>query len=279
VAGTIGDGEQDSADGVQSGPFVKAMRRFADDADVRAVVLRIDSPGGSALASDKMWHAVRRVAKRKPVIVSIGDMAASGGYYIACAGSEIFASRSSIVGSIGVVGGKIVGEKLSARLGVHSTTLARGRNANWLSPVARFSPSERAALLRALNATYAIFLERVRDGRKLSPERLDQVAEGRIMSGKRAEQGGLVDRTGGLSAALAQARSKASLPADSPTEIWPRERSVFNRISNALSGASESQSALEQLLAPVLSKSALAGALLRADGMPLAMLPFTFELR
>jgi protease-4 len=278
--GTIGDGESESADGVQSGPFVKAMRRIADDQEVQALVLRISSPGGSALASDKMWHAVKRVAKRKPVIVSIGDMAASGGYYVACAGTEILAEPSSIVGSIGVVGGKIVGEALASKIGVRSTALARGQNANWMSPLTRFSDSERIALTRALDETYAIFLSRVRDGRKLEPAKLDAVAQGRIMSGRRAEQGGLVDRAGGLTEALASARSKASLPADSPVEVWPKERSFLSRLTTAVSGASDHTQLVEHLLpsARELLRHPLTTLLLSGDASPLAVLPLALDI-
>lgn len=282
VDGQIGDGEHEGADGVQSGPFVKAMRRYADDTKVRAVVLRIDSPGGSALASDKMWHAVRRVAKRKPVIVSIGDMAASGGYYIACAGSEIFASPNSIVGSIGVVGGKIVGQELADKLGVHRAAIVRGKNANWLSPLSRFTDSERAAFQRLLNETYATFLSRVREGRKLEGDRLMQVAEGRIMSGKRATEGGLVDRAGGLTVALEHARKKTGLAHDAPTEVWPEERSIFARLTSAIS-ESEARSPLASLealpFASALVRSPLVQALLRGETAPLAALPFAFELK
>jgi protease IV len=279
VDGTIGESDNEAADGIQSGPFVKAMRRYADDKNVKAVVLRIDSPGGSALASDKMWHAVRRVVKRKPVIVSIGDMAASGGYYIACAGSEIFASPSSIVGSIGVVGGKIVVDKLAEQLGVHGATLTRGRNANWLSPTSRFSDSERAALQRALQETYGIFVSRVREGRKLSDEEISNVAEGRIMSGKRATEGKLVDRAGGLHEALAHARSKAGVTDDDAIEVWPQERSFFSRLSSAMSGSSETRALLGQWLLPErLSQSALLQLLLAGNDKPLAVLPFALEL-
>ncbi|HET6335074.1 MAG TPA: signal peptide peptidase SppA [Polyangiales bacterium] len=278
VAGTIGESDNEGADGVQSGPFVKAMRKYADDVNVKGVVLRIDSPGGSALASDKMWHAVRRVAKRKPVIVSVGDMAASGGYYIACAGTEIFASPTSIVGSIGVVGGKIVVDKLAAQLGVHATTLTRGKNANWLSPTSRFSDSERAALQRALEETYGIFVSRVREGRKLSDAEISTVAEGRIMSGKRATEGKLVDREGTLYDAIAHLRDKTGVSDKDAIEVWPKDRSIFSRLSNAMSGGSESRALLGQLLPDVLPKSPLAALLLSGDTKPLAVLPFSLEL-
>lgn len=278
--GTIRDGEQEGTDGVNSGPFVKAMRRIADDEKVLSLVLRVDSPGGSALASEKMWHALKRVAKRKPVIVSIGDMAASGGYYVACAGDEIFAQNSSIVGSIGVVGGKIVGAELAERLGVRSTALARGKNANWFSPFSRFSESERSAIMRALEETYATFLNRVSEGRKLSGDKLTQVAEGRIMSGRRAQAGGLVDRTGGLQEALARARSKASLPADSAIEIWPRQRTFLQRMSTALSGASEQTQLAERLLpsAGELARHPLTTLLVSRHAGPMAVLPLALQL-
>lgn len=278
VSGTIGEADNDGADGVQSGPFVKAMRKFADDVNVKGVVLRIDSPGGSALASDKMWHAVRRVAKRKPVIVSVGDMAASGGYYIACAGTEIFASPTSIVGSIGVVGGKIVAEKLAAQVGVHATSLVRGRNANWLSPTSRFSASERAALQRALEETYGIFISRVREGRNLTDAQLATVAEGRIMSGKRATEGKLVDREGTLYDAVAHLRDKTGISDKEAIEVWPKERSLFTRLSNAMSGGSETRALVGQLLPDVLPKSPLASLLLSGNTKPLAVLPFLLEI-
>src|SRR5689334_18938748 len=130
------------------------MRALADDDDVRAVVLRIDSPGGSALASDRMWHAVRRCAARKPVIVSLGDVAASGGYYIASAGTEILAHPTSTIGSIGVIGGKVDLSSLMDRIGVSAEIISRGRNAAWSSPTRGFTDTERAVLLRSMRSTY-----------------------------------------------------------------------------------------------------------------------------
>lgn len=278
VDGTIGESDNEGSEGVQSGPFVKAMRKYADDENVKGVVLRIDSPGGSALASDKMWHAVRRVAKRKPVIVSIGDMAASGGYYIACAGTEIYASPSSIVGSIGVVGGKIVAEKLAAEVGVHASTITRGRNANWLSPTTRFSTTERAALQRALDETYRIFVSRVREGRNISDEQIATVAEGRIMSGKRATEGKLVDKEGGLEDALAHLREKTGVSDKDAIEVWPKERSFFARLSGAMGGVESRAAFVGQLLPELMPSSSLVSLLLAGDMKPLAVLPFSLQL-
>src|SRR5690242_1458804 len=168
------------------------MRHWGDDRNIRAVVLRIESPGGSALASDRMWHAVRRVAKRKPVIVSIGDMAASGGYCVASAGTRVLASDESLVGSIGVVGGKIVGEELGTRFGVHSERIGRGQRSGWMSSLHAFSDDERGAFSSLLEDTYTRFLDRIVEGRNLPRERVLPLAEGRIMSGRRAREGGLV---------------------------------------------------------------------------------------
>jgi protease-4 len=277
--GTIRDEERDQGAGSTSGPFVAGMRRVADDKEIRALVLRIDSPGGSALASDKMWHAVRRVAKRKPVIVSIGDMAASGGYYVACAGTEIFADDQSVVGSIGVVGGKIVAEKLAERAGVRSVSLGRGQNAGWSSPFKPFSDSERRAVLLAMNDTYDTFLARVREGRKLETSRLSAVAEGRIMTGKRARAGGLVDSMGGLTQALARARSKAGLAADAPLEVWHKEPSVVGLVSQLVSGASSASPLQTSLSAlPDFLRSPVVLALLNRDAGPLTVLPYGLQL-
>lgn len=279
LTGTITDDNREQGGGGMSGPFVTAMRRAANDDDVKALVLRINSPGGSALASDKMWHALTRVGKRKPVIISVGDMAASGGYYVASAGHEIFAEDESLVGSIGVVGGKIVGEQLASRLGIHPMALRRGQNAGWMSPFHPFSDSERSAVQRAMQQTYDTFLARVHAGRKLEGANLTQVAEGRIMSGKRARAGGLVDKVGGLQEALAEARSKAGLPADAKVELWPNERSVLERASRLLGGA-QAVSPLQQLMAaaPGMADSPVVQSLVQGDATPLAALPYAFRI-
>jgi protease-4 len=285
LTGTITDSDDDADSGSSggSGPFVNEMRRIADDKNVKALVLRIDSPGGSALASDKMWHAVRRVAAHKPVIVSVGDMAASGGYYVASAGSEIFADDVSLVGSIGVVGGKIVGADLAGRLGLHSTSLSRGQNSGWMSPFHPFSPSERAAVQRSMQTTYDTFLARILVARKIKPEQLNNMAEGRIMSGRRAREGGLVDQSGGLKAALARARSQAHLPDDSQLETWPRQPPWLERASRLLSAESHSPknlAAVEQLLTqvPGVESSPLVAAFLRGERGVFAALPFALTL-
>jgi len=237
LVGEIVDGDRMGADKAASDPFVMAMRKFADDTRVKAVVLRIESPGGSALASDRMWHAVRRVAGRKPVIVSMGDMAASGGYYVACAGSYVLATEGSIVGSIGVVGGKIVVAGMADRFGVHADTLKRAERATWLSALAPFTTEERGQLEVLLRDTYDRFLERVAIGRKRDLTQIQSAAEGRVMGGARAKKLGLVDEVGGLGRALQLARERGNVARDAPIEAWPSTSDPVAALTSALAGA------------------------------------------
>ena len=276
--GEISEGEGRALDGAASDPFVKTLRRWGDDTDVRAVLLRIESPGGSALASDRMWHAVQRVARRKPVIVSLGDMAASGGYYVASGGSVIVAGRGSIIGSIGVVGGKVVVDGLADRLGVHVTTLARSERATWLSPFQPFSPAERASLEGMLQGTYRLFLERVAIGRKRDVDALIPAAEGRVMGGERARELGLIDEVGGLARAFDLAIERGKLPESTPIELWPDTSDPFTAISSLL-GAHAPRSSLESELESALpaelkSAQGLFRGLTRAPARALAVLPF-----
>jgi protease-4 len=278
------DGDQRSLERAASEPFVKAVRRFADDSRVRAIVLRIESPGGSALASDRMWHAVRRAAGRKPVIVSIGDMAASGGYYVASAGSHVLASPGSIVGSIGVVGGKLVVADLAQRVGVNVTSIERAEHATWLSALEPFTPDERQRMEHLLTHTYELFLERVSLGRKRSIEQLLPAAEGRVMGGERAKQLGLVDEIGGLGRAIELALQRGKLPKDAPLTRWPEQGDALGAL-RALLGASapgaQLAADLEQLehSTRAVASGAPLRALAHARSPLLTTLPFALTVR
>ena len=234
--GEIDDAEEESLGTGHAGPFVEGMRELADDDDVRAVVLRIDSPGGSALGSDRMWHAVRRIAERKPVIVSVGDMAASGGYYIAAAGTEIIAHPGSIVGSIGVVGGKVSAAGMLERIGVHSETLSRGRHASWSTLTQPFTEDERVVLERMMRSTYERFAWVVGEGRHLDRQQVEAVAQGRIWSGADALENHLIDRFGGLSTAIDRAREASGAGAEVAITEWPRRRTVIELLSESMGG-------------------------------------------
>lgn len=232
--------------GIVARDFVRVARRLAADEAVKAVVVRIDSPGGSALASDLMWRALMDLRAKKPVVFSVGDMAASGGYYMACTASEIVAEPVSIVGSIGVVGGKIGFGDALERLGVHAEVFpadpsrpeARARAA-YLSPFVSWDEATRARVLESMTAIYNLFLRRVAEGRNLPVERVAESAEGRVFTGRDAIGRGLVDRLGGLHDAVARAKELAGLRPDA------RVKSVGGRPSwiEALDDPSETGAA------------------------------------
>jgi protease-4 len=244
LSGSIVDGTTPKPGNAVSGPFVEAMRGFARDEDVKAIVLRINSPGGSALASDRMWHAVRRAAAHKPVIASIGDVAASGGYYIACGATVIYAHETSVVGSIGVVGGKVSFGGLAEEVGVNAVTLRHGPYSDWTNGFAPFDEAQRASIQGLLNSTYWRFLRRVAVGRGMAQREVHEIGQGRVWSGAAGHRLNLIDEVGGLDDAIARATADAALE-DPEVEVWPRPRSVLESISAAMGGDQEAQAQLE----------------------------------
>jgi protease-4 len=236
VNGNITDGESDSMGDAVSGPFVRVMQRLENDDNVKAVVMRINSPGGSALASDRMWDAAHHLAEAKPLIASVGDMAASGGYYIASAADEILAHPNSLVGSIGVVGGKFNFAGLAEDIGVNAYVLQRGKRAAWSTPVRALNPTERQAFESLLRNTYDRFIDRVAAGRKMEREAVLAAAEGRVMTAQDGKDLGLIDEMAGLSEALIRARAAAGLAPDAPVELWPATKGMIDAINDLLSG-------------------------------------------
>ena len=188
-----------------------AMREVARDAQVKAVVIRINSPGGSALASEAMWQAVRRVAKDKPVVISVGNMAASGGYYLASAGDRIFADPSAIVGSIGVVGGKFVYKDLMDKFGVTTQEFTRGKNADMFGSSTPFSDRQRRMVRDWMTETYDQFTQRVMTTRAGKIKNIADVAQGRVFIAANAKDLGMVDEIGGLDAAITYAAGQVDL--------------------------------------------------------------------
>lgn len=226
TAGAIGMGSGGGLGGgdkIAAKSLSKVIRRLRDDDSVKAVVLRIDSPGGSALASDLLWHELMLLRDKKPLVASLAGTAASGGYYMACAAHRIFAASTSIVGSIGVVGGKIVIKQGLERLGVSSVTVAArsgqaaAARAAYLSPLSLWDEATRSKVQGQMAAVYQLFLQRVAEGRGMKVEAVHEVAQGRIWSGAQGVKRGLVDEIGGLTAAIAYARGKAQV--DSSVEV------------------------------------------------------------
>jgi protease-4 len=213
--GTIIDGQ--GGEGMLGGVSIgsedirRAMRIAGRTEDVKAVVIRIDSPGGSALASEAMWQSVRRVAADKPVIISIGSMAASGGYYLASAGDYIVADPSAIVGSIGVVGGKFVMTDLYDKLGITTMTFQRGQNAGLFSSTTRFDDRQKRMVRTWMKNTYDQFTDRIKETRGKKIKDIDEVARGRIFLAEDAKDLGMVDELGGLTTAINIAAKRVKL--------------------------------------------------------------------
>ena len=209
-------------DGIKSAVTAKAIRDAVADQDVEAIVLRVDSPGGSYVASDTIWREmVRAKEKKKPVIVSMGDTAASGGYFIAMPADRIFASPATITGSIGVLTGKLVVAGLSEKLDVNWDRIAFGESAGLFSSNTDFNPRELARLNEVMDAAYADFTTKAAEGRGKPVEELEKNAHGRVWSGADAVKIGLVDELGGLSAAIDYAKTKIGLKATDPV-TWSK---------------------------------------------------------
>ncbi len=246
VDGAIAEGETTSGGllgGAATGSrtVVKALEEAADSRAVKAVVLRVDSPGGSAFASDEIWRAVEEVKEAgKPVVVTMGGYAASGGYYVSAGADSIWAEPSTITGSIGVYGGKYNAAGLFGKLGINSEITARGRNASMFSMSRPMDAVEYAALDRLIGETYDQFKERVGAGRGLEPAQVEEVARGRVWSGSRARDKHLIDSYGGFYEALDDARLRAGMDPNAPYSLvvfdpWSGPMPLPDRLTRAAS--------------------------------------------
>jgi protease-4 len=201
--------------------LVAALRKLGADASVKAVVLRIDSGGGSAQASELIWRAVAEVKAHKPVVVSMSDVAASGGYYIAAGATKIFAHANTLTGSIGVVGGKLAPSGALAKIGVNAFPMGRGKRATMMASLAPWNDDERAVIRREMEDVYRVFVGRVAAGRGKTVEQIEPIAQGRVWTGAKAKELGLVDELGGLDAAIAAAKQLGRVAATSELEVYP----------------------------------------------------------
>jgi len=239
-AGTITSGESGGGmwqDGIiGSDTIAKAFQQAAEDDAVKAIVFRVDSPGGSALASDLIWRATQKARAAKPVIVSMSDVAASGGYYAAAGATRIFAQPGTLTGSIGVVAWKPNVAGFLARLGVNTETLVRGKFARLHSFTNSLTEGERERVVAAMTHVYDLFLSRVAAGRGLSVKQVDEVGRGRVWTGEQARANGLVDQFGGLTAAIAAAKAEAGIPESEkvPLVFYPKRKPLLERLTNLL---------------------------------------------
>jgi protease IV len=222
-----------SGETVGSDTVVSAVNDAARDTSVKAIVLRVDSPGGSALASDLIWNAIENAKKKKKVVVSMSDVAASGGYYIACNADRIVAEPSSITGSIGVFMGKPVIKGLYDWLGITNEYVMRGRNAGIFRETEKWTPEEREKMVAQTNSIYFDnFVPKVSKGRGKSVEEVNTLGQGRVWTGTQAKQNGLIDEFGGLERAIDIAKELAGLPADKDVRrvVFPAPRPYLEEL-------------------------------------------------
>jgi protease-4 len=240
ASGTIGSGRSnDGPYGDQStgsDTVSKAIRDAAEDKSIKAIVLRVDSPGGSSYASDIIWHAVEVAKQKKPVVISMSDVAASGGYYIACNANKIIAEPSTITGSIGIFAGKPVMKGFYDWLGITNEYVMRGKLAGMFRETEKFTPEERAKFEEMIKSTYYDeFVPKVAKGRGRDAEYIDSIAQGRVWMGSQAKERGLVDEFGGLDKAIEVAKGLANIPAEKGIQrvIMPYPRTFFEELFNS----------------------------------------------
>src|SRR3954468_13904891 len=284
AAGIIASGKSsDSSTGggvVGSDTMVEYLRKARADSTIKAIVLRVDSPGGSAIASDVIWREVLLTKNQKPVIASMSDVAASGGYYISMPAHANVAGPATLTGSIGVVLTKFVIDGTLKKLGMNMEGVSRGKYADMYAPMRPFSPEERARMAENMQATYDTFVEKAAQGRNTTPEKIDAIGQGRVWTGRQAKEIGLVDELGGLDRAVALAKQRAKIAQDSEVElvIYPPKKSFYELVRDPF-GSGERATTLGSLLgftSPNAIQALTAPLQVFRGGEPLALMPNVF---
>ena len=234
--GEIDGGSSASTDeGINSEKVIKDLRKLKDNENVKAVVLRVNSPGGSAYGSEQIWYAVNQLKKEKPVIVSMGDYAASGGYYISCNADTIVAEPTTLTGSIGIFGMMPNAKGLTEKLGVNFDVVKTNPYADFGNQTRPMNDGEKGLMQMYVNNGYELFLTRCSDGRGISMEELDKIAQGRVWTGSTAKELGLVDELGGLDKALEIAIAKAGVDAYTVMS-YPKKEGFLESLMNTNPG-------------------------------------------
>ena len=264
-----------------SDTIAKAFKTVREDDSIDAVVFRIDSPGGSDVASDVIWREAKLTGEEKPMIVSMANVAASGGYWIAMAADTIVAEPTTLTGSIGIYGGKFNMSGLYEKLGFSRDGVSSAPNADFFSANRSFTDEERARFRHMIESGYQAFLERVAEARGMTTDEVHAVAQGRVWSGQMALEHGLVDELGGLERAIALAKEKAGFDASDPFElvVYPEKKSIFEALLTSLMQSRSSTSLPLETLRPqqLLERSPLLKSLMRGETH--ALMPFQIELR
>lgn len=247
ASGTIVPGQREDypfqEEIIAADDLIEQIMECIDDPAIVAIILRIDSPGGSAMASDMIWRTLQKAREKKPVIASLSDVAASGGYYIAVGADKIVAEAGTITGSIGVISGKPVLTDLFEKIGVNVEVLSRGKNSGLFSPAKPFSDSQRSAFRKISLTIYNDFVDKVALSRGLSKDQVLASAEGRVWTGNQAFQRRLVDDLGGIERAVELAKEMAGIPSRRfiEIEVFPRQLGLFEFIQEMLRGGQFSQ--------------------------------------
>lgn len=312
ITGVIMPGESryDNLQGKIAGSetVIDDLQKAADDESIDAVILRVDSPGGSALASDLIWHEIAGLKTLKPVIVSMSGLAASGGYYVACLGDSIFADPGTLTGSIGVFAGKMNRQQMYRKIGVNREFITRGENALLFSDEGIFTEAQRTLFQAQLDAFYARFLAKVGDGRNMPVEKVHEVAQGRVWTGRQGVERGLVDDLGGLRRSLDATKRRLGVDiADKVTVVtygeplsWAEEMLLRSLRDGGMAGIAAkiglptgaaggfegslgaTGGAIDLLgggLVATLREDGTLAAASMLDGRPLALLPMSIRMR
>ncbi len=259
-----------------SDTIVTAIDNAAKDDSISAIVFRVNSPGGSPLASDQIWHAVVRAKSKKPVIVSMSGAAASGGYYIAAGATRIVAQPATLTGSIGIVFSHANIEGLLGKLGIRTQTVSRGAYARLLSPANSWSPEERQQVQRLMEDLYGTFTQKVAQGRHMEISAVDEVGRGRVWTGAQAKEIGLIDELGGLTTALRVAKEHIDLSANTAVELifFPKPKGIVATLLERL--GMQAQMPLPEPLRRVADQLLLLAR--EGGGKPLFTMPYLLRI-
>lgn len=266
-----------SDDGIQSGSFIRQLKRVKDDSGIKGVIVRVDSPGGDAIASDDILHEMKELSKKKPVVISMSDVAASGGYFIAATGDPIVAYSNTITGSIGVITARLNARALYDKIGIQKEILSRGRFSAMDSDYKPLTEAEREKIQQSIESTYKGFVDRVATARKKKYDDVDAIAQGRVWLGAQARQNGLVDELGGLDKAVEMIRKKANIGADQQVALvpYPSRRSLFELLLNRNEDSALMESELRRFTAQFPGARWLSAAL---RGGTLMLMPAHFDV-
>ena len=263
---TRGDPGEDVSDtGITAFSMVKQLRQVADDSSIKGAIVRVDSPGGDGIASDDILHEMKLLSKKKPVLISMSDLAASGGYFIAMTGDPVLAYSNTLTGSIGVFFGKVNLSGLYEKLGIKTQLLTRGRFADIDSETKPLTPEEKDKVQKEIQVFYKGFVDRVAEARKRPYDQVEPLAQGRVWLGAQAKMNGLVDEIGGLDRAVEMIKQRTNIPASEQVTLvtYPPRRTLLEMLLKTSTDNSELESAIKAVAGSLPWKSLAHGGVQR----------------